>query len=171
MEEQPIKRILPACLRSWSVSMAPSCSNTALAGLKWTLQDVQVVGLQAPEALVAGVHDGLTAVIVQPGQWHTEARALVRCEPAHIQRAATLGRQEELSSAVGDAPADVRFGLAVVNGNVNVIDARIQNRLQDALRLPGHERPAHTSDHAAQLQRAEAEGGHLQSGTAEGSPG
>ena len=40
------------------------------------LDNVEVVGLQAPQALVHGVNDVLPAVIVQPGQWDTEARAL-----------------------------------------------------------------------------------------------
>jgi hypothetical protein len=65
----------------------------------------------------------------------------------------------------------VLFGLAVVNGDVNVVNAGIQDSVQDALGLAWPERPADARDHAAQLQRAEAECGHVKSGTSECSLG
>jgi hypothetical protein len=83
------------------------------------LDDIQVAGLHAPQALVHGVHDALLAVVMQAGQWDSEPCALVRGKPGHIQRAPALGGQEELLTAAGDAPADVLFSLAVVHGNIN----------------------------------------------------
>ena len=55
------------------------------------------------------------------------------------------------------------LGLAVVHGDVNVVDAGIQDSVEDALGLAWCERPANARDHAAQLQGAEAKGGHAQS--------
>src|SRR4029453_10785651 len=126
------------------------------------LDDVQIVGLHAPQALVHGVYDVLPAVVVQTGQRDTEPRALARGKPGHVQGAAALGGKEELLTAAGDAPADVLFGFAVVHGDVNVVDTGVQDSVEDALRLAWRERPADTSDHATQLQGADAKGGHVQ---------
>jgi hypothetical protein len=135
------------------------------------LEDVQVVGLHPPQALVDRIRDVLTAVIVQPGQRDPESRALARREPGHIQRAPALGGQEELPTAAGETAADVLLGLAVVHRDVDIVDARIQHRVQDALGLAGGERPADARDHAAQLQRAEAERGRPYAGPSEGAFG
>ena len=84
---------------------------------------------------------------------------------AHVQWAATLGGEVKLLAAAGDAPADVRFGLTVVHGDINVVDAGVQDSVEDALGLARRQRPAHAGNHTAQLQGAEAKGGHVQSGT------
>jgi len=103
----------------------------------------------------------LAAIVVEPGQRGAVPRALARGEPTHVQRTAALGGQEELVTTVGEAAANVLFRLTVVHGNIDIVDAGIQYRLQDALGLARRERSADARDHAAQLQRAEAEGGHL----------
>jgi hypothetical protein len=56
------------------------------------------------------------------------------------------------------------LGLAVVHSDINVVDAGIQDRVEDALGLACGKRPANASDHAAQLQGAEAQGGYAQPG-------
>src|SRR5262245_53406393 len=107
------------------------------------------------------VDDVLPAVVVQAGQWRTEARALARGEAGHVQWAAALGGKIKLLTTARDASTDVHLGLTVVYGDVNVVNASVQDRVQDALGLIECERPAYARDHAAQLQRAEAEGGHV----------
>jgi hypothetical protein len=59
----------------------------------------------------------------------------------------------------------VLFSLAVIHGDIDVVDAGIQDSVENTLRLAWRERPADASDHATQLQRAEAKGGHVQAGT------
>ena len=45
------------------------------------------------------------------------------------------------------------FSLAVVNGNVNVVDAGVQNSVEDALRLAWGERPADGEDVAKRIAK------------------
>jgi len=113
------------------------------------LDDVQIIGLHAPQALVHGVHDVFPAVVMQAGQGDTKPRALARGKLGHVQRAPALGGKEELLTAAGDAPADVLFGLAVVHGDINVVDAGIQDSAENTRGLAWRERPANASDHAA----------------------
>src|SRR5262249_37860 len=63
------------------------------------LDDIQIVGLHAPQALVHGVHDVLAAIVVQARQRDTKPRALARGKLRHIQGAPALGGQEELLTA------------------------------------------------------------------------
>jgi hypothetical protein len=98
---------------------------------------------------------------MQAGQWDTKPRALVRGKPRHIQRAPALGGQEELLTTTGDTHADVLFGLAVIHSDINVVDAGIQDSVENTLRLAWRERPTNASDHVAQLQSAKAEGGYV----------
>jgi hypothetical protein len=70
---------------------------------------------------------------------------------AHVKRAAAFGGKTKRLTTVGDAPANVRFGLAVVDGNINIVDAGIQHSMQDAFRLAGRARPADARNHAAQF--------------------
>jgi hypothetical protein len=65
----------------------------------------------------------------------------------------------------------VLFGLAVIHGNIDVVDAGIQDGIENTLGLAWGERPANAGDYAAQLQGAEAEGGHVQAGTTKYSRG
>src|SRR5262245_25182653 len=102
---------------------------------------------------------------MQAGQRDTKPRALARGKLGHVQGAAALRGQEELLTAAGEAPADVRFGLTVIHGDVDVVDAGIQDSVEDTLRLVWGESPANAGDHATQLQGAEAEGGHVQAST------
>jgi hypothetical protein len=135
------------------------------------LDDVQVVSLHTPQALVDGVQNILPAVVVQPRKRDAEAGAFTRGELADVQWASALGGEDKGVTAARQALANMRFGLAVVYSHVNVVDPSIQDRVQDASRLAWHERPANTGDHTAQLQRAEAERGHVQASAAEGALG
>ena len=108
---------------------------------------------------------------MQAGQGDTKPRALARGKLGHVQRAAALGGQEELLTAAGEAPADVLFGLTIIHSDIDVVDAGIQDRVENTLGLTWGEWPANAGDHAAQLQGAEAKGGHVQAGTPEYSRG
>src|SRR5262245_16864913 len=107
------------------------------------------------------VHDVLPAVVMQAGQRDTKPRTLVWGKLSHVQRARALGGQEELLTTAGDALTNVFFGLAVIHGHINVVDAGIQDSVENTLGLAWRERPANASDHAAQLQGAEAKGSHV----------
>src|SRR5262245_56858296 len=102
---------------------------------------------------------------MQAGQGDPKPRALARSKPGHVQRAAALRGQEKLLTAASDAPADVFFSVAVIHGDINIIDAGIQDRVENTLGLAWRERPPHAGNHAAQLQGAKAECGHAQAGT------
>ena len=70
---------------------------------------------------------------MQAGQWDTKPRALARGKLRHVQRAPALGGQAELLTTAGEAPTDVLFGLAVIHGDINVVDADIQDSVEDTL--------------------------------------
>src|SRR5215510_3672366 len=108
------------------------------------------------------VYDVLPAVVMQAGQRDTKPRTLVRGKLSHVQRAPALGGQEELLTTAGDTPADVLFSLAIIRSDIDVVDASIQDSIENTLGLTCRERSANASDHAAQLQGAEAEGGYVQ---------
>jgi hypothetical protein len=98
---------------------------------------------------------------MQAGQWDTKPRTLVRGKLSHVQRAAALRGQEELLTTVGDVSANVLFSLAVIHGDINIVDTGIQDSVENTLGLAWRERPANASDHAAQLQSTEAKSGYV----------
>ena len=120
---------------------------------------------------MAGVDDAVPAVVVESWHGNAEPGAFIGAESRVVQRAAALGGKVELGASVGDVLADVFLGLPVVDGDVDVVDAGVQDGVEDCRRLIGRQWASHAGDHAAQFQGAEAQGGNVEPGAAEGTCG
>src|SRR3954462_2081532 len=114
---------------------------------------VDVVGLQAPQRLLAGGDDRLAA---RP--------AAVRI--SQVQVSAELGRDDETVAACGmaaDVVADNLLGvpLCVEVRGVDEVAAELDEAIDDPLRLLDARAPAEifTEGHGAEAQRADADAG------------
>src|SRR5262249_36339523 len=84
-------------------------------------------------------------------------------------QAAALARQVELRPPVADVAADALLADPVVDRRVDVVDARVEHGVEDALRLPVGHVPA--ARRAADLHGAVAQQGDVQARPSESSLG
>jgi hypothetical protein len=124
--DMPRKRILPCDFRSWSVVMASLPSSSSCEGLPWNWTTSEVVGLHTAQALL---HAGDNILLREDV---ADALARRRCRAGRLaDEAAALRGQEVLRAPASDELADQLLALAVVDRGVDVVDPRVQHRVED----------------------------------------
>src|SRR5215471_11877329 len=117
------------------------------------LHQVETVGAEPAQALLDVRPHVFRAVVVRVRRRHVRRQ---------LQRAAALGRQEELIPPVTDESADELLAPAVVGRGVDQVDPAVEDRVQQPARvLVCYLRP---SGQAPQLHGPVAEDGHVRAG-------
>src|SRR5215203_2887 len=122
------------------------------------LHHIDVVGSHPGEALVQTAEQ----VLLGPNMG-----SVVGALVAAYYRAAALCGQYELIAAVREEPADVLLAAPVVVGCVDEVDATVDDRLQDLLRLGVLDSPAAPDSWPAHLHRAITQPRHRQTCTSQ----